>query len=316
MPKTNYWDLTNRPHTKLKLEIYEKYLKSWCQIFKKQAWAKDVFIVDCFAGKGDYLDNGAIVDGSPLITIKTVKEINEDFKNNKVRNKDYFKIKCFFIEENSGYANNLTKLLEPYKKDVEFEIINDDFNKVIARLVKDMANKPALFFIDPYGIKSVNKSSILSVINKPGAKDILFNYINEGVIRIAGLAKKVITRDIDDITVTELKTIKHLQNFIGDKFLELIDKNDIEILKYYVDNILKSNNNDTAGKNNLDVIGFDMPYPNKSDTIYYLLFASRNKQAMKIVSQVYANSKKENLQKQKSLFDSKEQLRIHKDFKV
>ncbi|OIO51166.1 MAG: hypothetical protein AUJ11_02120 [Parcubacteria group bacterium CG1_02_44_65] len=48
----------------------------------------------------------------------------------------------------------------------------------------------------------------------------------------------------------------------------------------------------------------------------YLLFASRNKNAVKIVSQVYAKSKKINLKGQKSLFGAKEQLRIHNNFKV
>jgi three-Cys-motif partner protein len=315
MHQNEYWDLTNRPHTKLKLEIYRKYLSSWCQIFENQTWAKDVYIIDCFAGKGEYLDNGNKVDGSPLITIKCVKKIINDFQNNKVKGKEYFKIKCIFVEENLDYAKNLEKLLEPYKNEVDYQIINDDFNQVIGSIVSIAGNKPALFFIDPYGIKSVKKSSILTIVNKQGAKDILFNYINEGVVRIKGIARKVILKDNEAITIKEVKTLQNLENFIGD-FRAVLNRNDLEILKYYVDTVLKSNNQATGSKDNLEVIAFDMPYPNKSDTIYYLLFASRNKQAMKIVSQVYANSKKENLHNQKSLFDSNEQLRMNKNFKV
>lgn len=80
--------------------------------------------------------------------------------------------------------------------------------------------------------------------------------------------------------------------------------------------ILKSNNENVNEKNKLEVVAFDMPYPNKSDTIYYLLFASRNKNAVKIVSQVYAKSKEINLKGQKSLFGAKEQLRLHNNFKI
>jgi len=316
MGKKDYWDLTDRPHTKLKLEIYEKYLNSWCTIFKKQPWAKDIYIVDCFAGKGMYKQRDDFIDGSPLITVKIAKKFQEIFKNENRNDKEYFKIKCFFIEKDKSLITDLKKSLLPYSRDVDFEIIHRDFNDAIFDVLKKIKNRPTLFFIDPFGIKEVSKKSILAIVNKPGAKDILFNYINEGVVRIAGLAKKCLKKDMKDITIKELKTIKHLHNFIGDKFLKLIDKNDLEILKYYVKNILKKSDKDSQSNDGLEVIAFNMPYPHKSDTIYYLLFASRNPNAIKIVSQVYAKGKEDGLKGQKSLFGPKEQLKLHKDFKI
>lgn len=68
--KQDYWDLTNRPHTKLKLEIYKKYLDSWCTIFESQQWYQKIFVVDCFAGRGIYKDGDSFVDGSPLLAVK------------------------------------------------------------------------------------------------------------------------------------------------------------------------------------------------------------------------------------------------------
>ncbi len=131
MSKKDPWDLTNRPHTKLKLEIYKKYLDSWCAIFKNQYWAKEVFIIDCFAGQGYYKDSGKIIDGSPLIAIKVAKKFQELFNLSKNKNKDYFKIKCIFIEENKKCIKNLKDALLPYSDCIDYKIIPADFNEVI-----------------------------------------------------------------------------------------------------------------------------------------------------------------------------------------
>lgn len=316
MPKKDPWDLTDRPHTKLKLEIYKKYLDSWCAIFKNQHWAKEIFIIDCFAGQGYYKDSEKIIDGSPLIAVKAAKKFQELFNLSKGKNKDYFRIKCIFIEENKKCVKNLKDTLSPYSDCINYKIILADFNKVICDIVKKVNNKPVLFFIDPYGIKPIKKESIFSIVNKDGAKDILFNYMNEGVIRIAGLTRKCMEKKAEDITLKEIKTITNLTDFFGEECLDIIDENEIEILKYYVENIIKSNNKNVDSKNKLEVIAFNMPYSHKSDTIYYLLFASRNKNAVKIVKQVYAKSKENNLYGQRSLFGAKEQLKLHNDFKI
>lgn len=207
-------------------------------------------------------------------------------------------------------------MLEPYSKDVDFEIIQKDFNDVINDEIIKIGKKPVLFFIDPFGIKDVKKESILSVVNKPFAKDILFNYINEGVVRVNGLAKKCAQKKVEDITVKEFKTIEHIKNFIGEDSLKFIDSSDREILKYYVENVIKSNNTRVDEKNKLEVIAFNMPYPHKSDTIYYLLFASRNTNAIKIVRDVYAKSKEKDFKGQKSLFGAEDQAKMHNNFKV
>jgi len=315
MAKIDYWDLKGRPHTKLKLEIYRKYLNSWCTIFSAQKYYEEIYIVDCFAGRGwydDYEDKKS--DGSPLIAVKAAKEFQERFQRMPVKNKKDFKIKCIFIENNEEFCNSLEQILSEYRPYVDIKIIHDDFNKYIPGLIKEIGYKPALFFIDPYGIKALKRESVLKIVQKPGARDILLNYINEGVVRIKGLAQKHCKKDCAEIKIKELKTVKNLYDFLGPEVKNFIDKSSLELLKYYVDNILMTNEG-VDPKNKLEVIAFDMPYPHKCDTIYYLIFASRNKNAIKVVRQVYAKSKSEGFSQQ-SLFGPKEQSKLNKDFKV
>lgn len=318
--KENYWNLTDRPHTKLKLEIYKKYLDSWCTIFLNQEYYKDIYIVDCFAGSGRYKDSNESIDGSPLIAVKAAEESQQKFCDKSNKNKEYFRINCIFIEKNKECCENLRGLLDPYRNNVNSEIINGDFNDVIEEVLRKIGSCAALFFIDPYGIKPLKKESMIKIIGKVGPKDILLNYINEGVKRITGVAKKCAGKSLNDIIPKEIKTIENLNDFFGSGCLDMINcrdcQDDIEFLRYYVKNVIKSNNKNVDSKNQLSVIAFDMPYPHKSDIIYYLLFVSRNNTAIKIVREVYAKSKETNLKGHRSLFDAKELLKINNNFEV
>ena len=67
------WNITNRPSTKTKLEILRKCFDVWITIWNNQNWAsKEWYVIDLFAGRGNYTDNGETVSGSPLIFLETV----------------------------------------------------------------------------------------------------------------------------------------------------------------------------------------------------------------------------------------------------
>ncbi len=312
MATKNYWTLKERPHTKLKLEIYRKYLDSWCSIFKSQPHFNDVYIVDCFAGKGDYDDGQS--DGSPLIAIKAAKKFQNDFLENKNKNKKYFKIHCIFIECKSSYVKNLEKLLLPYKDFVDYKIFKNDFNQVIKNVLREIKYCPTLFFIDPYGIKTLKRESVEAIVAKKGGKDIILNYIQEGVERIGGLAKKCLKKDVENISIKEIKTIINLKEFMGG--LDCVVKSEKEALKMYIEEVIKGHNKNVQDKDKLEAIAFDMKYPHKRDTIYYLIFASRNNNAIKIVKQVFAKSKEIGFNGQGSLFSARALQKIDKDFEV
>jgi len=87
----NLWDITNRPSTKTKLEILEQVFDVWLTIWNKQNWiSNEWYVMDLFAGKGNYIDEGSEVNGSALIFLQKISE-----KINKLNKK--VKIKLFFF---------------------------------------------------------------------------------------------------------------------------------------------------------------------------------------------------------------------------
>lgn len=61
------WDISNRPSTKTKLEILREVFDIYLKIWNKQDWiSNELYVMDLFAGRGKYIDEGNEVNGSPL----------------------------------------------------------------------------------------------------------------------------------------------------------------------------------------------------------------------------------------------------------
>jgi len=101
MSKNDFWNLSCRPYTQLKLKILKEYLDFWARVFFSQAsknkdWKKyqDIYYIDCFAGRGKYHYNGQkdVINGSPLIALNCTSEFQKNPKYKGV------KMHCVFVE--------------------------------------------------------------------------------------------------------------------------------------------------------------------------------------------------------------------------
>lgn len=305
MAKNNFWDLTYRPYTQLKLRILKEYLCAWAKIFfsiasKHKNWNKyqNIYYIDCFAGRGKYNCNNQkdTINGSPLIALECALTLQQDQKYNGV------KMHCIFIERFKKCSQDLEKFCEPYKGKVDFYIYKEkDFNSVIQEIISKINYHPTFFFIDPDGIKELKKESLEKIINRNGATDILLNYIKGGVERITGLAKKKLPQISNNkITEKDIKTIKCLTDFYGLNIFNKLNSTEKERLKDWTDSLLKSTNLK-------EVAVFDMPYLHKSDNIYYLLFASRKKVGKKVILSIFKKAKETTYQGQSKLWISNDE---------
>lgn len=278
------WDISNRPSTKTKLEILENVFDVWLTIWNKQSWAQDEwYILDLFAGRGEYIDSGNKRDGSPLVFLKKIVSRRDKLREN-------VKFKIFLVEKKKKYFNYLKEIVEKYRadnslKNVEVCFLNNDCNEVISQIAKSINNtkqNPLFVLVDPTGLQ-IKKATIEEIVKLQNPKDILFNYILEGVIRTSGVARKK-HRGVA-LNEKELETVKTLKAFIGDN-IDIINADHRKILEDYVD---------VFTSHNLSVIGYDVNYPDRNDILYYLLFAVKNKKVASIVKEIYAKQKEKEL---------------------
>lgn len=286
--KDDYWDITNRPSTKMKLEILRGIFHVWLTIWNKQNWASNEwYVLDLFSGRGYYKDGELLVSGSPFVYLEKIKERRDKFI-------EKIKIKLFFVDIDKDEIEELQKNVENYVKNnqidniVEVIYFNEDCNEIINDVLKKIINSnrnPLFVFIDPTGIK-IKKNTINEILNLENPKDIFLNYSLEGVRRTMGVARKA--QEGEDLNVREVGTIETLGEFFGDD-INIVDKDgleikdDLETLKYYVSKCFLCKN--------LEVVACDIVYPDRNDILYYLLFASRKPNIVNIIKDIYKREK-------------------------
>lgn len=281
------WDITNKPSTQTKLTLLRDIFQMWLTVWNKQDWiAKELYVIDLFAGKGMYSCAGREVYGSPLIFLDVLAKMKERLRHD-------LKFKLFFVEKNTRCFEeldaNITKFFDKYthlSNSVKIIRRRDDCNEIIDIILKQIKNKsehPLFVLIDPWGIK-IEKTTVAKIVKLRNRKDIMFNFILEGVRRTKGIAEK--HQLGEKLNEKEIGSLKTLEKFIGDD-IDIIDTTDREILEGYVTSVF-------TGKE-MKVVAYDMKYPDRDDILYYLLFASKQPAIAEVVRNIYARTKEKKL---------------------
>ncbi len=281
------WDITNKPHTKNKLEIIRSVFDMWLTVWngeKQQSWInKEWYVMDLFAGTGVYLDGKNKASGSSLVFLEDIFNQKDKLEKNKI------KIKLFLVEIKKQNFNDLKKNIETFletnkeiKNIVEAYYYKEDCNMAINDILDNINNSyknPLFILIDPYGLQ-IKKETINKIANLDNSKDILLNYILEGVRRVGGIYQKGQKGTV--LNKKELTTAKTFKEFMGED-VKIIGETDKKMLEQYVS---------TLAEKGLNIVGYDMPYSGRNDILYYLLFASKKEKITKIVQDIYYRQKK------------------------
>jgi len=137
-------------HSKLKLNIYKKYLETYLSIMGKVNFFESIFIVEPFAGKG-IADNGE--KGSALIAKEVISSIKDDYEKEK---------KSIFLRLNEKEKKSCDKLKENLGLPLpDISVSNDDANKFIVNTLEETKGKQnhRFFFIDPWGYTQLKEET-------------------------------------------------------------------------------------------------------------------------------------------------------------
>ncbi|RPJ73262.1 MAG: three-Cys-motif partner protein TcmP [Alphaproteobacteria bacterium] len=154
-----------------KLDIIKKYVDGFSRILGSKY--KELYYVDGFAGKGIY-DGGE--KGSPVL----IAELAQQYQNSNRP----FTLHCINIERDSGNFVNLnteTKIFGSLVTNYE-----GTFEEHIEKILSQIRNIPAVFFIDPFGVKGTGWDYIEKVIARRDLTDIWIRFDHVTVRRLAG----------------------------------------------------------------------------------------------------------------------------------
>lgn len=191
------------PHTRAKLELYEKYLNRYLAILSRSQWISKINIYDIFCGTGIYKDGKA---GSPIIAFNLIEKNREYYKSKNKIPKDIFLSVNDYDPKNIGKVKKL--LIERNNDICEIEINQLDasemFSKVIQNIKSQKSDERNLIFVDPYGYKDIHKNDLYNLLNTNKTEIILF-------LPIAHMHrfKQKAINDFDNISYQKLRNFIH-----------------------------------------------------------------------------------------------------------
>lgn len=217
-----------RLNSRVKHSILQDYLPAWAGILG--TWNKTLNYFDCFAGPGEYVWKGEMVDGSPVISIKVASALLTSNKQGKPDN-----INLTFIDENDRQLEKLTKKIEAIKdkpSGLRIHKFKHNSETFIAKLLsdaKDLAS--SFFFIDPYG-HPFSLELMKDILTRPRT-EIMLNFMYYRIIMDLpnpgkrDLCEKLFAPDNPDRVMHKLtegtlfspnKILEYLHNRLGAKY--------------------------------------------------------------------------------------------------
>jgi three-Cys-motif partner protein len=255
--------------SKRKLSIVTSYLDSYSKILGSTTSQSCVYYVDGFAGKGTY-DDGS--KGSPILAAELAQIY---FQNNKK-----YRLNCINVEENDENFANLEKVTASYSHIIKN--INGSFSSNIDDILRCLGKCPALFFIDPFGIKDTDWEDLVKIIRRKAKTDLWMLFSHKTVRRLSGF--------FDSGSKGADSKVQSLLRFFGlqrtDNLFQALAGNTVEeriekAVTYYVNRL------ETEFKNHSG-FGFSASFPIVSldgENKYYLVFAASHTKAAILASE-------------------------------
>ena len=229
-----------------KHNIFENYLEPWAKIISNQAWVKDAYYVDAFAGTGKYETGEA---GSPVIAAKILIEYQ----------KPTCTLHCICIERDPKRYKILETSLNQFEEKLHILKYKGEFLTYIDSVLEKIGKAPAFFFIDPEGFSGMDFDKIEAILGLPH-KEVLINFQYNAIQRWLK-APKV------EKTITKLFGTSEYKKA----------KEEIDLIELYKKQIKHKG---------AFVWYFRNRFPKKNRTFYYLVYATKKITGFKIMKDV------------------------------
>jgi three-Cys-motif partner protein len=159
-----------------KVEILQKYLRPFS--YKLGSRAPRLWLVDGFAGAGAYRPDseGRVQDGSPRAAGKLARELELKRGEPLLRTINVEADRATFVELQGNLAQ-FGDLTTNYL--ATFEDSLDEILKTVGR-------DPALFFLDPFGVRGIEMALIDRIRERSGKTELLIHFSDRSFLRMAG----------------------------------------------------------------------------------------------------------------------------------
>ncbi|WP_367175808.1 three-Cys-motif partner protein TcmP [Haloarcula rubripromontorii] len=267
-----------RSHTAAKHEVLRKYLKPWTNKLTtynlKSGNQNKVRVVDCFAGRGSYVDTEdtdpvcleyistpAEIPGSPQLILDRLTERADQFHS----------AECTFIEADATNFDILEENIEQtsgYDQDISVNCEHGEFQNTVLDVIEstDGNDCPTFFFIDPFGFQSLDYDVVTELGSTPQF-EFLITFMSRDMNRFLG------SEDHQEA----LNTV-----FGKETWQSEIDSYDasnwVPLVEYYTDRLEANGPSQT--------FEYMITEPETTQTVYYLVFGTNSSAGLQTMREV------------------------------
>ena len=153
--------------------ILKEYLKVMPAILQSR---EVIYYVDGFAGQGKYHEDNS--DGSALLAAKHAKNLYYSGRK--------YILRCINVESDSETCQNLQESTRKYEAWVEN--LPGSFGDHVPTILARVGDQPALFFLDPIGLKGLEWNSLWSILQRRREQvtELLIGFDGQTALRLTG----------------------------------------------------------------------------------------------------------------------------------
>jgi three-Cys-motif partner protein len=258
----NYW-------SEVKLDIIKDYARAYSRIMAKQQWCKGHFYIDAFAGAGMHISRatGEFIPGSPLNAVNTIPPFSH----------------YYLIDLDSGKTDNLRQLTKEFQNVTVFD--GDSNNVLMTDVFPSLLAEKfcrSLCILDPYGLHL--NWNVVKAAGQSGTMEIFLNF------PVADINRNALWNQPNQVKPEQAA---RLTAFWGDESWRAVA---YDTSMDFFGHPTKTDNEtivEAFRKRLADVAGFKyvlkpMPMRNRNNAVvYYLIFATPNATADKIVEHIF-----------------------------
>ena len=136
----------DRPQTQIKLAAYAAYLPEWLRILGQTRGVQHLFVLDLFAGPGEYRDG---VAGSPVISADAALVVQSDLEE---RGRP-ITVHLRLVEKDDKTRRLLAAAMARYDGRVDYQILDRSASERVTQLLDESRGAPTLALLDPDGLE-------------------------------------------------------------------------------------------------------------------------------------------------------------------
>ena len=123
-------------HSKIKVELLQKYMSSYLGILSNSPWIKSIFLYDLFCGPGIYENDS---EGSPIIFLKEINNAIEYISKQRIIDT---KFSCIFNDKDNNKIDKLKLSIKRLNLDkskfIDTFYVSEDYKIILEKVINHL----------------------------------------------------------------------------------------------------------------------------------------------------------------------------------